>query len=496
MAAMVLLSVALIAYQVAVIQLLSYVQWYHYANMVISIALLGFGAAGTLLALKRNWLLKHSDALLPLLMIFSGLMMAGAVELGHNSFTRFDSYLLFTDRLQWVKLLANSLLYFIPFFLGALALGMVFIKYVHEIGSFYFANLAGSGIGAVLAAVLAWYFFPASLPSIMALFAVMAGLLLLKDSRHWYIILLALPVVVFIFYRTTKPVSIQLSQYKSLSKTMNLPSARIALQKPGPYGLVQLVSADALRYAPGLSLAFDKEVPVKNVLFSNGDWYGPIDSWDSRDSFHLLDYTTMAIPYVLKKRNRILVLNAGTGLHVSHALSRGVTQIDAVEPHQAVHDLLMNELAAINDSIMYRRKVKMHNTEPRVFLSANNKKYDLIQLPMAGSFGGGVGLYAMREEYGLTKEAFLRMWHSLEEDGVISITAWIDYPFRNSLKIAATLAEVLNEVGIDDTRLHIAAVRSWGTISFLLKKTPLTVNDTSELRKFFEQLSFDSCFPV
>jgi hypothetical protein len=44
MAAMFLLSVALIAYQVAVIQLLSYVQWYHYANMVISIALLGFGA--------------------------------------------------------------------------------------------------------------------------------------------------------------------------------------------------------------------------------------------------------------------------------------------------------------------------------------------------------------------------------------------------------------------------------------------------------------------
>src|SRR5688500_17716035 len=143
MAAMALLSIALIAYQVAVIQLLSYVQWYHYASMVISIALLGFGAAGTLLSLKRDWLLKHSDTLLPLLMTFCGLMMVAGVELSHSSFARFDSYLLFTDRLQWLKLLVNSLLYFTPFLLGALALGMVFIKYVHEIGSFYFANLVG-----------------------------------------------------------------------------------------------------------------------------------------------------------------------------------------------------------------------------------------------------------------------------------------------------------------------------------------------------------------
>ena len=57
MAATGLLSVALIAFQVAIIQLLSYVQWYHYANMVISIALLGFGAAGTVLSLLRKRLL-------------------------------------------------------------------------------------------------------------------------------------------------------------------------------------------------------------------------------------------------------------------------------------------------------------------------------------------------------------------------------------------------------------------------------------------------------
>lgn len=491
MAAMALLSVALIAYQVAVIQLLSYIQWYHYANMVISIALLGFGAAGTVLSLLRTWLMKHSNTLLPVLMILSGLTMVLAVELTGNSFARFDSYLLFTDRTQWFRLLLNSLFYLVPFFLGALAIGIIFIKYVEEIGRFYFSNLAGSGVGAVLAAVMAWYFLPASLPVVMALISLVAGLLVISVKKQWYIVVLAAGIAVFIFYRTDQPVRLKQSEYKSLSKTMNLPSSRVFLQKPGPFGLVQVVSADALRYAPGLSLAFDKEVGVKSAVFNNGDWYGPLDSWSAEDSFHLLDYTTMAIPYVLKKRNRVLVLSAGTGLHVSHGLSKGAQEIDAVESHRGIYDLILEDLVVANDSLAHRRGVHFHNTEPRSFLSASRKKYDLIQLPMTGSFGGGVGLYAMREEYILTKQAFLEMWDLLEKDGIISITAWMDYPFRNPLKIMSTLSESLDDAGIMNKQNYITAIRSWGTVTFMLKRAPFSVQDTMAIRRFCDEYFFD-----
>src|SRR5688572_10028950 len=491
MAAVALLSSALIAYQVAIIQLLSLMQWYHYASMVISVALLGFGAAGSLLSLKREWLLRHSNSLLPLLMIGCGVTMITAVELIGSGFARFDSYLLFTGDWQWLRLLTSYLLFFIPFFLGALALGIVFTRNVAEIGKVYFSNLAGSGIGALLAAFLAGYFFPASLPMLAALMAIMSVLFLLQKKDRWLIIATIFLITVFIFYRLDKPTVTKLSEYKSLSKTLNLPGARILIQKPGAYGLVQVVSADALRYAPGLSLAFDKEVPVKKVIFNNGDWFGPVDSWNSVDSFHLLDYTTMMLPYVLKKRNNVLALNAGTGLHISHALRNQALHIDAVEPHRTVAKLLLNELAAENDSLFYQPQVKMHITEARSFLSSTNKKYDLVQLPMIGAFGGGVGLYAMREEYGLTKEAFLKMWNLLEDDGVISITAWMDYPFRNSLKITATLAETLEEAGITQHRSHITAVRSWATVTYLLKKSVFTDADTAAIRNFCATYFFD-----
>jgi hypothetical protein len=70
-----LIALSLIGYQLAIIQLLSYTQWYHYANMVISIALLGFGTAGTLLSILRQRILPYADVLLPLLMMLSGIAM-------------------------------------------------------------------------------------------------------------------------------------------------------------------------------------------------------------------------------------------------------------------------------------------------------------------------------------------------------------------------------------------------------------------------------------
>src|SRR5687768_15291739 len=178
-----LLSISLIAYQVAIIQLLSYVQWHHYANMVISVALLGFGAAGTFLSLFGNRLYDRSERVLPVFMILAGLAMVVSIWLLRSGLARFDSYLLFVERRQWLRLLANCLFFFIPFFFGALPLGIIFVKYVGNISHFYFSNLTGSAIGAVLAAALSWYFFPAVLPVVSSTIAILSAIVILPVKR-------------------------------------------------------------------------------------------------------------------------------------------------------------------------------------------------------------------------------------------------------------------------------------------------------------------------
>ena len=417
--------------------------------------------------------------------------MTASAWLSQSADAHFDSYLLFVDRAQWLALLINYLLFLLPYFFGGLALGIIFVKRVNEIGRLYFFDLAGSAVGAMVAAALAWYFPPASLPALMGLIATLAGLLLIRSTRRIALAVIVLTSTLFSVYSMVRPVTLQLSEYKSLSRTLNLPAARIIISSPAPYGYVQVVSAEALRYAPGLSLGFTGDIPVSKVVFNNGDWYGPVAGWKASDTSHLLDYSTMGLPYALGKRTKTLLLYAGTGLSVSHALKNGSTAIDVTEPHEGIASLLCDALAAENDSLFYQKQVKLHVIEPRTFLSTTNQRYDLIELPIIGSFGGNGGLYAMREEYSLTKEAFHKMRSLLKEDGVISITVWMDYPFRNTFKLAATLTEVAEEAGIKDPAAYIVAIRSWSTVSFLFKKAPFKPEEIMALRAFCEKNAFD-----
>src|SRR5690606_26426760 len=98
--ALALLSAALIAFELVLMRLLSTVQWHHYAYMVISVALLGFGASGTLLTFARTWLLRRLDVVLPVLMVCCGAAMAVVVAGMQLPGVRFDAYLLFVDAAQ------------------------------------------------------------------------------------------------------------------------------------------------------------------------------------------------------------------------------------------------------------------------------------------------------------------------------------------------------------------------------------------------------------
>jgi len=51
-----LISAAALAYEILLMRLFSIIQWHHFAYMMISLALLGYGVSGTFLALSRPWL--------------------------------------------------------------------------------------------------------------------------------------------------------------------------------------------------------------------------------------------------------------------------------------------------------------------------------------------------------------------------------------------------------------------------------------------------------
>ncbi len=487
-------SSGIIAYQLVLMQLISITQWYHFAYMIISIAMLGFGASGTVIFLFRKKLLENYNWLLPSLVALTGLLMVLSFHLARHPSLQFDLYLLFVDRSQFGILVINYFLYFLPFFTGALVIGLIFIENAGQIGKFYFSNLLGSGVGGVLAVIILSNLFPVITLPLVSIIPLAASLLLINNNK----IVIQATTIFIAFYATIgcllSPGQVPLSEYKSLSKTLHLPSANIIQAKPDARGLIEVVESPALRYAPALSLTYTGSVPVKKNVFINGNFYGAIPVFDPKKP-NIHDFTTEALPFVMQKRKNVLVLNATTGNSIAHALQNGSRQVTAILDVKGVKEIMEDEFARESGYLFRNDRVNVLYQDSRQYLaSAKKGQYDLIILPRLENFGGSTGLQALDEDYTLTLEAFDRMWEKLSPEGVISVTTWIDYPPRTVLKIAATLGETLRRKNVESPRDHIAAIRSWGTITFALKKSPLTPMETSRIREFGSNMLFDPLF--
>lgn len=489
-----LLSAALIALQLALMQSFAISQWHHFAYLIVAVALLGFGAAGTLLALYRTWALRHGATLLPLLLLACALAMALATGRAPTLFGRFDTYLLPYEPLQSLWLLAVILLLSLPFLLGALVIGLLFIEQAERIGLIYFANLLGSGLGGLLGLALLSGFAPERLPALLALPVLVAGLLLLPP-RHRPLQGLAVLCLAIIAVSLVRPPELPLSQFKDLRRALDLPESRTVARHHDPYGQVQAVTSPALRFAPGLSLDYRGEIPQGDLLFSNGDTFGFVPRASYTESARLLDATTQGLPYALARPESVLILQAGTGLAAAQALNRGAGRIVAVEPHRAALELLRKEYPESAGALFARPEIRMIAGEPRTWLATERDRYDLIVLPTVGTFGGGAGLLALHEQHLLTKEAFAELWRKLTPDGLLCLTTWLDQPPRAPLRLAATLAELLAAEGIAAPSRHLAAVRGWGTLTFCLKRSPLTPAEVAATRAFCRQWSFDPLLP-
>jgi hypothetical protein len=483
-----LVSAALLAFQIALLQILATSQWHHFAYLVISIALLGFGAAGTLLALTRRWMIARQAQLLPLLLCCCAVTLAGSLAITQSLFGGFDSFLLFVDIGEVLKLSAVAILLMLPFACGALTIGLIFTLETERIGSYYFANMFGSGLGCLLGLAGLSLLLPQQLPPYFGFLALAAAAVLLPGSssgtRSVLVISLAL-VMIFLL----QPAALELSQYKDLRRALDLPEARIVANQPAAAGQIHIVDAPMLRSAAGVSLNWSGEIPQAPSVFINGDSIGSLPQATGGDNPR--NASTFALPYALGIPRRVLVLNAGTGVDVALAIDRGAEAVIAVEEHKPLVELLRTAAPTSFGRIFNNPKVTWQTIAPRTWLARDQEQYDLIILPNVGGFGGNAGLFALHEQPLLTREALQQAWSKLSPQGLLTVTSWVDYPVRNPLRLLATLVETLQDAGITTPQDRIAAVRSWGTLTFCVKRTPYTKAELAEIRSFAKRWAFD-----
>ncbi|HEX9783759.1 MAG TPA: hypothetical protein VGA56_13630 [Opitutaceae bacterium] len=488
------LSAGVTAAQVALMQVLACVQWYHFAYLVVSVALLGFGASGTVLSLFRERLLAVHNMAVPWLMAASGAVLAGVIALLQAEWLRFDLYLLFVDGKQWVRLTAASLLLAMPFFLAGLAVGLVLTAGVARAGTLYFANMAGSGVGAMGGLLLLEMLEPAGLPALVGIAPATAALLVWLGRRDRLGLSAGCAIVIGAIVTSVQAPGLIVSPFKDLARTMDMPGARFTVSEPGAQGWLQVVDAPALRGGPPASLGFSGRIPRQQMVFIDGNNRGSILVDRAPDALDVFAASPEALPWKLGSPRRVLLLHEGAGGHAAFALDRGAGEVVLVEPHRDLARLLDGRLSsglAVAGAGAARVSVEVVTAEPREILERASSAYDLIRIPTVGSFGGSAGLQAVAEEFLLTREAIAASWRALTSDGMLLVSAWMDHPERTPLRLAATLREGLLAAQVDDVRAHLVAVRGWAAVTFLVRRASLGAADIEAVRAFCGEHGFD-----
>ena len=506
-----LLAGSIIAYEITLVRLFSIAQWHHFAHMIISLALLGFGASGTAISLTQHWLIGNgskSDGggqrfhnAYTICGLAYSISVVGCFVL--NQYVPFNPLMLVWQPSQVLSIFALYLILSLPFFFGAACIGLALLQFAGNINRLYFFDLFGSGIGALGIIVTMYLISPAQ--NLTLISAAGFGAVLIASWGGWTpwrwrrIVLVTGFAAAFIGYLLFNPVSIKISPYKGLSSTLNFPDAQILNERHSPLGVLHVVGSELIRAVPGLSLNTQHTVQPQLGLFTDADAMTAIT--DFRDDLSKLGYlgdTTSALAYHLTESPRVLVLGAGGGGDVLNALYHRAASVDAVELNPQVLELVAKAHKDFAGHIYAPDSpypVQVYVAEARGFVRGTTKRYDLIQIALLDSVSASAaGTHALSESYLYTVEAFTDLYQHLTPGGIISITRWLKTPPRDLIRLFATAVEALERIDGVVPAQQLSMIRGWRTGTLLIKKGVFDSAERVAIQDFCRERSFDVAY--
>lgn len=492
-----LLSACVLAYEVLLTRLFSIVLWHHFAYMIISAAMLGYGASGTLLTLLKEKMAPHFGAVYVMAAAALAILMPGAFLLAQQ--VPFNPLELLWDKTQPAKLLAVYLLMMLPFFCGGLGIGLVFAHFGKQASRVYSFDILGAGVGS-LGVIGVLFLVPPhqvlTALTVLALLAAAIAVIELKLRLKW---LIGLFVGLAVLAAVAMPaMQVHPSDYKDLSQALNIAGARVVEQRSSPLGQITVLENTRvpLRDAPGMSLNATSEPPPQLGVFVDGDGPSALTRFDGNLApLAYLDQLTSALPYHVLERPRVLVLGAGAGSDVLQALSHGSAAVDAVELDRNVIDLVSERFRDYAGNLYNQPGVHVYAAEARGFVNTSDKRYDLIQVALLDSFGtASAGLYGLSENYLYTIEGFQTYLSRLTPGGMLAVTRWLTLPPRDTLKLFATAVSALERSGVANPAARLVMIRGWKTVTLLVKNSDFTAQEIAAIKEFSRTRSFDLAY--
>ena len=477
-----LLSGAALAYEVILVRLLAMTRFHHLAFMVLSLALLAYGASGVLLAYRRAQLLRHFRRWFGSLATLFALSSVICFQLSQR---------IQVSPAQWLWSPAESLnlvlLYLIlslPLLAAATAVGLAYCHQGASAGRLYRADLMGAAAGSLGALLALW------LPGAQALWLPWCGgcaaaALMAAPRRKAVALLCLLLALLGPALNPRLAGHLQLSPHKSLAKAMTAVGSERMADLFTPVGRLTVIrnTVAPYRQAPGLSLAYRQPVSAQWGLFSDGDSFEPLPTSSAVAAPHL-DHLPEALAYYLAERRRVLILDPPIMEALDRALQQGADRVSVVVSNPGWRRMAVNPTLVGVQQRFARPNVALTVTAPRGYLRNCRERFDLIVL-------GSPAASALTADYRFTVEAFREALRLLPDHGLLSVSGPSDLPPRTGLRLFTTALTALQRTGAATPGDHLILIRSLRTVHLLIAREPLSATAIDGARRFCQSRRFD-----
>jgi hypothetical protein len=488
-------SLATIGWQLVLMRCLLIARYHHFSFLVISCALLGFGASGTILSLGRSWFSRHLDPVFRWGTFLFAVSMPVCFRLGES--LPLSVYFPPAEAIATLKWwLLFWVIHIIPFLLAGTLIGLALMAGGGDTHKVYAANLAGSAVGA-LGGIWLLEHFPANDAMVPLSAAVLiSGIFLLRRlsvRAKWAygssLLVAGLMLAGTQLVKADKAFPLNIDQYKPLAYVQRLVDQGSAKKKVTLYSLrgrIDLFSGPSFHTL--MSLNSLEPPPPMDVLLQDGFLVGSVLRISGTNQARFLESTLSALPYKLVRPERVLILGDAGGIYVWLARLSPAKSIVTVQPDKNIVRVLETHPSRVLDD----PRVHVVVADLRAFLDQTNTKFDIIHLAALEGFApGSGGIGGLREDYLASVEGFERCLASLSPQGLATVVRGIQDPPRDNLKIAATWVEALEKRNVTTPSQHLLMARDELNLTTLAARNAINLEIAHKFRESCHSMSWD-----
>jgi hypothetical protein len=217
-------------------------------------------------------------------------------------------------------------------------------------------------------------------------------------------------------------------------------------------------------------------------------WSGAIaaDGW--RAPTRISEVRVAALAYALRSRGPALIIGPGGGTDVISALRAGVPEVVGVEVNPIiVDDIVRGQYADYGD--LYRHpKVRVEVDEGRSYIRRSRRAFGSIQATLVDTWAASSsGAFTLSENNIYTVEAMEEFLAHLQPGGVVTVTRWYDAASpKEFLRLVALGREALSRRGVAASAVaghFILAADSERRATMILSRDPFTPDDLGIVRE-------------